>query len=153
MLLRDFRDTLQNLTKRKITNEYLGNLYGTTSQNISKRIKNNSQITVEEVEIAQADCGVTVYARTDDKNISIVANTGERQNDMTVYERLEKFGDRLTELQDKHEYLDKDMAKLLKISEEEYIELKLGDVGPDLNILNRLKQCFKISIDALLYGD
>ena len=80
-------------------------------------------------------------------------NTGERQNDTTVYERLRKFGDRLTELQDKHEYLDKDMAKLLKISEEEYIELKLGDIEPDLNILNRLKQCFKISVDALLYGE
>ena len=116
MLLRDFRDTLQNLTRRKITNEYLGNLYGTTSQNISKRIKNNSQITVEEVEIAQADWGVTIYARTDAKKISIVDNNGERQNDTTVYERLRKFGDRLTVLQDKHEYLDKDMAKLLKIS-------------------------------------
>ena len=80
-------------------------------------------------------------------------NTGERQNDTTVKERVSHFGERLGNLQDQHEYLDKDMAKLLKISEEEYIELKLGDAEPDLEILNRLKQCFKISVDVLLYGD
>lgn len=80
-------------------------------------------------------------------------NTLERQNDTTVKERVSHFGERLGELQDKHEYLDKDMAKLLKISEEDYIDLKLGDIEPDLKILNRLKQCFKVSIDYLLYGE
>lgn len=80
-------------------------------------------------------------------------NTLERQNDTTVKERVSHFGERLGELQDKHEYLDKDMAKLLKISEEEYIDIKLGDIEPDLKILNRLKQCFKVSIDYLLYGE
>ena len=80
-------------------------------------------------------------------------NTGERQNDTTVKERVSHFGERLGDLQDQHEYLDKDMAKLLKISEEDYIDLKLGDTEPDLAILNRLKQCFKVSIDYLLYGE
>ena len=80
-------------------------------------------------------------------------NTGERQNDTTVKERVSHFGERLGDLQDQHEYLDKDMAKLLKISEEDYIDLKLGDIEPDLAILNRLKQCFKVSIDYLLYGE
>ena len=37
-------------------------------------------------------------------------NTLERQNDTTVKERVSHFGERLGELQDKHEYLDKDMA-------------------------------------------
>ena len=80
-------------------------------------------------------------------------NTLERQNDTTVKERVSHFGERLGELQDKHEYLDKDMAKLLKISEEDYIDLKLGDIEPELEVLNRLKQCFKVSIDYLLYGE
>lgn len=80
-------------------------------------------------------------------------NSGERQNDTTIPTKVKSFGNRLTELQDKHEYLDKDMAKLLKISEEEYIDIKLGDIEPDLKILNRLKQCFKVSIDYLLYGE
>nr|DAX84338.1 MAG TPA: helix-turn-helix domain protein [Caudoviricetes sp.] len=80
-------------------------------------------------------------------------NTLERQNDTTVKERVSHFGERLAELQDKHEYLDKDMAKLLSISEEEYIDLKLDDKEPDFKILVRLKQCFKVSIDWLLFGD
>nr|DAT59063.1 MAG TPA: helix-turn-helix domain protein [Caudoviricetes sp.] len=80
-------------------------------------------------------------------------NTLERQNDTTVKERVSHFGERLGELQDKHEYLDKDMAKLLSISEEEYIDLKLDDKEPDFKILVRLKQCFKVSIDWLLFGD
>lgn len=80
-------------------------------------------------------------------------NTLERQNDTTVKERVSHLGERLGELQDKHEYLDKDMAKLLSISEEEYIDLKLDDKEPDFKILVRLKQCFKVSIDWLLFGD
>lgn len=153
MLLREFRDTLQNLIKRKITNEYLGSLYGTTPQNISKRIKNNSEVTVSEVEIAQADCGVVIYTRTDIKEISVINNSLERQNDTSISQKAQKFGYRLSELQDKHEYLDKDMAKLLRISEDEYIDMKMGDISPDINVLNRLKQCFKVSIDWLLYGE
>lgn len=153
MLLREFRDTLQNLTKRKITNEYLGNLYGTSPQNISKRIKNNSEVTISEIEIAQADCGVIIYSRLDDKNFSIINNTLERQNDVTIPQKVQLFGHRLAEIQDKHEYLDKDMAKLLHISEEEYIDIKLGDDKPDYKILIRLKQLFKISLDWLLFGD
>lgn len=153
MLLREFRDTLQNLTKRKITNEYLGGLFGTSSQNISKRIKNDSEVTVSEIEIAQADCGVIIYSRLDNKELSIVTNTLDRQNDTTIPQKAERFGYRLAELQDKHEYLDKDMAKLLKISEEEYIDIKLGDEEPDIKILIRLKQLFKISIDWLMFGE
>lgn len=153
MLLRDFRDTLQNLTKRKITNEYLGSLFGTSSQNISKRIKNDSEVTIREAEIVQADCGVVIYSRLDNKELSIVTNTLDRQNDTTIPQKAERFGHRLAELQDKHEYLDKDMARLLRISEEEYIDLKCGDVEPDYKTLIRLKQLFKISIDWLLFGD
>ena len=45
------------------------------------------------------------------------------------------------------------MAKLLSISEDDYIDLKTGDISPDINILNRLKQFFNVSIDYLLYGE
>lgn len=153
MLFRDFKDTLQNLTKHKITNDYFANLFGTTPQNISKRIKNNSEITLSELEIVQKDSGIILYVKTNDNNIKVLDNTLERQNDTTIPEKAQKFGNRLSELQDKHEYLDKDMAKLLKISEDEYIDMKMGDISPDINVLNRLKQCFKVSIDWLLYGE
>ena len=80
-------------------------------------------------------------------------NTGERQNDTTVKEKSAKFGLRLVELQEKHNFLDREMAQLLKISEKEYLKLALGKLKPDLDILNRIKQNFKVSIDYLLYGE
>ena len=47
----ELKDRLQILTPYKITNEYLGQLTGTTSQNISKKVKNKSEVTVKELEI------------------------------------------------------------------------------------------------------
>lgn len=122
-------------------------------QTINTRIKNNSEVTVSELLNAQKYMNAPIFIRSDDKNLWHTVNTLERQNDTTIVEKAQKFGYRLSELQDKHEYLDKDMAKILKISEEEYIDLKMGDIPPNINILNRLKQCFKVSIDWLLYGE
>lgn len=49
----ELKDRLQILTPYKVTNEYLGQLTGTTSQNISKKVKNKSEVTVKELEIFQ----------------------------------------------------------------------------------------------------
>ena len=153
MLLRELRDNLQNLTKHKITNEYFANLFGTSPQNISKRIKNNSEATVSEVELVQNDAGIKFYVCADDPNTVITDNSGERQNDTTVDEKASQFCKRLYDLQDQHNFLDREMAKLLKISEEKYLKLVVGKIQPDLDILNRIKQNFKVSIDYLLYGE
>lgn len=153
MLLREFKDTLQNFKKFKVTNEYFANLYGTTPQNISKRMKNDSEITVSELEIAQKDSGMILYARVDDSSINISDNSGERQNDTTVDEKSSQFGKRLSELQAKHNFLDREMAQLLKISEKDYLKLVTCKTKPDLDVLNRIKQNFKVSVDYLLYGD
>ena len=81
------------------------------------------------------------------------SNSGERQNDTSVDEKSSQFGKRLSELQEKHNFLDREMATLLKISEKEYLKLVVGKLEPNLQILNRIKQNFKISIDYLLYGE
>lgn len=153
MLLRELRDNLQNLTKHRITNEYFASLFGTSPQNISKRIKNNSEATVSEVELVQNDAGIKFYVCADDPNTVIIDNSGERQNDTTVDEKSSQFGIRLSELQAQHNFLDREMAQLLKISAKEYQKLIVGKIQPDLDILNRIKQNFKVSIDQLLYGD
>ena len=44
----------------------------------------------------------------------IINNSLVRQNDKTLEEKYAEFGIRLTKIQNEHEYLDKDMAKLLK---------------------------------------
>lgn len=45
------------------------------------------------------------------------------------------------------------MAILLNLSEKDYIKLITGKIKPDSDILNRIKQNFKISIDYMLYGE
>lgn len=154
MNILELQQDLQNFTGEKISQTDLGIAMGNLKrQTVNTRIKNNSEVTVTELINAQAYYDAKLYVRTDNEDIQITENSGERQNDTTIPQKAERFGHRLAELQDKHEYLDKDMARLLRISEEEYIDLKCGDVEPDYKTLIRLKQLFKISIDWLLFGD
>lgn len=139
-------DSLQKLkSEYKINQMSIAEVLGLSRQTMSKRFQLGTEVSVSELQKIEEFYGVSIYK----SNIY----TLERQNDTSVREKTERIGHRLGELQDKHEYLDKDMAKLLHISEEEYIDLKLGDTEPDFNTLVRLKQCFKVSIDWLLFGD
>lgn len=154
MNILELQEDLQNLTGRKISQTELGLAMGNLKrQTVNTRIKNNSEVTVKELLNAQKYLQANIFIRADEQNINITDNSGERQNDTSIPDKVQKFGYRLAEIQDKHEYLDKDMAKLLKISEEEYIDIKMGDMPPDINVLNRIKQCFKVSVDWLLYGE
>ncbi len=81
------------------------------------------------------------------------ANSGVRQNDITIEEKLSGFGKRLSKLQAQHNFLDREMATLLCVTERQYISLVAASKMPDLEILNRIKQNFKVSVDYLLYGD
>lgn len=80
-------------------------------------------------------------------------NSFERQNDLTVFEKVSDFGKRLSAIQAKYNFLDKEMSKLLGIPEKSYISLVVGDKLPSLDVLNQIKRNFKVSIDYLLYGD
>lgn len=142
----ELQEDLQNLIPNfKITQMSIANVLNLSRQTMSKRVKLNTEVSVSELQKIENYFGVSLYKSGN--------NSGERQNDTSIPDKVQKFGYRLAEIQDKHEYLDKDMAKLLKISEEEYIDIKMGDIPPDINVLNRIKQCFKVSVDWLLYGE
>ena len=149
----EFQEGLQKLTNRKITQSDFARILNVGRANISDRIKRNSQVNTLEVEKIQNDVGINLYVRVDSTDIKISENSGERQNDTSVDEKSSQFGKRLSELQAKHNFLDREMAQLLKISENDYLKLVVGKIQPDLNILNRIKQNFKVSIDYLLYGE
>lgn len=137
---------LQNLIpNHKITQMSIANVLNISRQTMNKRVKLNTEVTVSELETLERYFNVSLYP--------LPAYSGERQNDTTVDEKSAKFGLRLVELQEKHNFLDREMAQLLKISEKEYLKLALGKLKPDLDILNRIKQNFKVSIDYLLYGE
>lgn len=147
----DYNDILTKtiyLTKRNdVTQTEIGDSIGMNKAAANKRAKRNSKFKPEEIEKIE---------RTFDIDFSVVAisdNSGERQNDLKVDEKSSQFGKRLSELQAKHNFLDREMATLLKISEKEYIKLVVGKNQPDLNVLNRIKQNFKVSMDYLLYGE
>lgn len=154
MNILELQENLQNLTGKKISQTELGFAMGNLKrQTVNTRIKNNSEVTVSELLNAQNYLQANIFIRSDDKNIQVSDNSGERQNDTAVDEKSSQFGKRLSELQAKHNFLDREMATLLKISEEAYLKLVVGKIQPDLNVLNRLKQNFKVSVDYLLYGD
>ncbi len=139
---------LTYLTKRNnLSNTEIGKAIDVERRAMAGRAERNSTFKPVEVKKIESAFGVNL-----DEAV-IINNSLARQNDKTIEEKYEGFGVRLTKIQDEHEYLDKDMAKLLKISEQDYIYLKCGDLNPDIEILNKIKQYFEVSIDWLLYGD
>lgn len=144
----DLLTKLTFLTKRNnLSNTEIGNAINVERRAISGRAERNSKFKPHEVEKIENAFKVDLSV------VNISDNSGERQNDTTVDEKSSQFGKRLSELQAKHNFLDREMATLLKISEKDYLKLLVGKIQPDLQILNRIKQNFKVSIDYLLYGD
>lgn len=142
----ELQEGLQNLIPNfKITQMSIANVLNLSRQTMNKRVKLNTEVSVSELQKIENYFGVSLYKSG---NYSF-----DRQNDTTVDEKSSQFGKRLSELQAKHNFLDREMATLLKISEEAYLKLVVGKIPPDLNVLNRLKQNFKVSVDYLLYGD
>lgn len=142
----ELQTDLQNLINKKISRSKISEILGTSRQNLNTKFNNpNSDVSISELQKIEKYFGITIYKSGN--------TSGERQNDTTVNEKSSQFGKRLSELQAKHNFLDREMATLLKISEIDYIKLVTGKLKPDLDILNRLKQNFKVSIDNLLYGE
>ncbi len=145
MNFNELQAILQNLTNKKISLAEIGRILGLTRSNISKRAQSKSEVTVSELKKIEEHLGISIYQSG--------VYSGERQNDTAVDEKSSQFGSRLSELQAQHNFLDREMAQLLKISEKDYGRLVVNKIQPDLDILNRIKQNFKVSIDYLLYGE
>ena len=138
-------ETLHNLTNARIVKADLARALGIDPAAL--RRKEIVKIELKPIEIQKLED----YFRI--KLVKQQAYTGERQNDTTVEEKSSQFGKRLSELQAQHNFLDREMAQLLKISEPAYLKLVTCKTKPDLDVLNRIKQNFKVSVDYLLYGD
>lgn len=136
---------LEEKTGKRVFGSTLADILGGSKQNMNQKVRNpNSEVTVSELVKIEAEFGVQIYRSG--------GYTGERQNNTAVDEKLKGFGVRLSELQGKHNFLDREMATLLKISEKDYIKLVVGKALPTIEILCRIKQNFKVLIDELLWG-
>lgn len=151
----EFLANLQKFTNNcKLRQADIARGLNTSTSNLSQKFSNpKSEVSISDAEKVQDYLGIKWLIRADNPDIYICDNTGERQNDLSLNNKIESVGQRYGQLQDQHDYLDKDMAKLLNISEDDYISIKCGDVLPNIEILTLTKQKFKVSVDWLLFGD
>lgn len=147
MLYSDLYGLLIFQTKRNdITHTEIGEIIGLERRAAAARAKRNGKVKPDEVE------KIEKYYNVDLNSIVILDNSGSRQNDTSLEEKIKSFGKRVSELQAQHNFLDREMATLLKISEKDYLKLVTGKNLPNLDILMNIKRNFNVSIDYLLWG-
>ncbi len=148
MLYNDLLTKLTYLTKRNnLSNTEIGKAINVERQAMSGRAERNSKFKPDEIKKIEQAFDVQL------DSISIISNSGERISDDTVKDRTENFGKRLFKIQEKNDLTDRQMAKLLGIYEDEYVDLAYGGKEPNLRILNNIKSHFQVSIDYLLFGE
>ena len=84
MLLKEYRDLMEELSGFKITNTYLARVLGTSSQNISKRIKNDSVLTTSELSILEKTTGIYCVDETQNLEIKNRVKSLERNSDEII---------------------------------------------------------------------
>ena len=136
MNFQELFDTLENLTNKKFSQSEIAEILDCKRANISKRAKNNSEITVSELQTIENFYGLSLYPNK--------TNSLDRHFDANIKAKQEACGHRICEIRDKNNLSSFQMAGLLNISEKAL---------PDLRVLNNLKQNFKVSIDWVLYGE
>lgn len=144
MNFQELQNLLENKAQKRVSGSLLADVLGSSRQNINQKINNGSPVTVLELQKVEAEFGVSLYKSG--------AYDGSRQNDTSLEEKIKSFGKRVSELQAQHNFLDREMATLLKISEKDYLKLVTGKTLPNLDILMNIKRNFKVSIDYLLWG-
>lgn len=148
MLYSDILAKTIYLTNRNdISQTEIGTTIGLDRAAANKRAKRNSKFKPEEIKKIEQAFNIDL------DSISIINNSGAKISDDTISERIENFGKRLYKIQEKNDLTDRQMAKLLGIYEDEYVDLAYGDKEPNMRILNNIKSHFQVSIDYLLYGE
>ena len=65
---------------------------------------------------------------------------------------MDNFPVRLRELRKKKGLLQKDIAKLLEITERQYIRYEAGEVDPPMSKVKKLKDFYNVTLDYIM-GD
>lgn len=144
----DFLAKIIYLTKRNnISQAEIGEAIGLDRGAANARAQRDSKFKPNEIKKIEQFYDIEL------DSVSIINNSGKRVLDDTIKDRTENFGKRLFKIQEKNELTDRQMAKLLGIYEDEYVDLAYGDKEPNLRVLNNIKSNFQVSIDYLLYGE
>mgnify|MGYP002625786894 CR=1 FL=1 len=149
----EFNEVLTKLTfltkRNNLSNTEIGNAIDVERRAINGRADRNSKFKDTEIQKLESYFDVCI------NDVSISNNSGEeREEVLNVKKNAENFGRRLHEhVQEKNKYSDRQMARLLEIYEDDYIDLVCGVKEPNMRILNTIKANFEVSIDYLLYGE
>ena len=142
----ELQDDLQNLINDKVSRAKIGEVIGTSRQNINVKFNNpRTEVAVSELQKIEAFYGINIYKSG--------LCTLVRQYDDSIPQKLSNCGNRISDIQEKNNLSSFQMAGLLGISESEYAKIISDKILPDLKVLNNLKQNFKVSIDWVLYGE
>lgn len=148
----NFRELLADLQKlipeRKISQTDIANILNMTRANISLRIKNESEVTVSELQKIENFYGVVLYKNPQNVILTPKYNLGVQYN-------LDNWGKRLLKLQVAANILDdRIFAKMLGISVKRLDDLVRKNKYPNGNEILAIKTNFSdTDIDWLLFGE
>ncbi len=148
----NFRELLADLQKlipeRKISQTDIANILNMTRANISLRIKNESEVTVSELQKIENFYGVVLYKNPQNVILTPKYNLGVQYN-------LDNWGKRLLKLQVAANILDdRVFAKMLGISVKRLDDLVRKNKYPNGNEILAIKTNFSdTDIDWLLFGE
>lgn len=146
----ELQTALQNLTNVKVSLAEIARALNVSRSNISLRAKNESEVTISEIEKVQDFFNVKLYLRVDNSDVFLASNTLERIKDDKLGDNFKLIGYKLAEIQDNIDYLDKDMAKLMGITEDRYLAVKSGNQQISIEELAKLVTRIDVSLDWLL---
>lgn len=149
MIFRELQENLQNLIpERRISQTELANVLNMTRANISLRVKNNSEVTVSELEKIEKHFGISLY-----KNALNIVLTPKYN--LGVQYDLDNWGKRLLKLQVAANILDdRVFAKMLGISVKRLDDLVRKNKYPTGEEILAIKVNFSnTDINWLLFGE
>ena len=145
----ELQDTLQNLTNQEIFLADFAKILDCGKANISKRAKNNSEITVSELQKIEKYYGVSIYKPELAKEPELLPDFN-----LGIQYDFDQWGKRMLMLQVASKILDsKEFAKFLDISEKRLNEFVMKNKYPNGEELLKIKTRFsKTNFDWLLFG-
>lgn len=145
----ELQETLQNLTNQKIFLSDFAKILNCGKANISNRAKNESEVTVSELQKIENHYKLSLY-----KNSCETEPTLTPDVNISFQLEIDRWGKRLLMLQVASKMLDsKDFAKYLDISEKRLDDFIVKNKYPTGEEILKIKTRFsKTSLDWLLFG-
>lgn len=142
-------DTLQNVTKSKVNLKEIADIIGIPVRTLYTRSQRNSNFTIGEIKKIETFYDIQLFNTDKTEN----KNTLERCYNPDIINKIKDFGKRIFDIQTQNNLSNYQMAGILDVSTEEFNNIINCYTVPNFNIINNLKQNFRVSVDWLLYGE